>query len=87
MIGQTPEVVQKTPDILDCSNFVDFWISWERGNITVGNGTLLNEGVFMYYDDSAAPHVVTSVSFTGEAETVEADWEFSRDSGETKAPM
>ena len=82
VIGQEPEVDIETPDILDCSKYLDFWISWESGNITVGNGSELYQNMFMFYDDSDNPHLVTSVSFTTESETAQAYWEFHRDSGE-----
>ena len=82
VIGQNPEVDIPTPDILDCSKYLDFWISWEAGNITVGNGSELYQNMFMFYDDSDDPHLVTSVSFTTNSETMQADWEFHRDSGE-----
>ena len=81
VIGQTPEVDIPTPNILDCSGFSDFWISWEGGNITVGNSSELYESMFMHYDDSADPHLVTALSFTTESKETEADWEFHRDSG------
>ena len=81
VIGETPEVDIPTPDILDCSAFLDFWISWEGGNITVGNSSELYQGMFMHYDDSADPHLVTAVSFTTESDEIQSDWEFHRDSG------
>ncbi len=81
VIGQTPEVDIPTPNILVCSAFQDFWISWENGNITVGNGSDLYQNLIMFYNDSD-PHIVTALSFTSGSNATQSDWLFRRDSGQ-----
>jgi len=69
-----------TPAILQCEEFVDFWIRWQSngGTITVGKG-VIDVGVFLKYDDSD-PHPVHAVSIST-AQNNTGSWQLSTDAG------
>lgn len=45
--------VQKvaTPGIMDCNNYLAFWVSWANNRITVGRGARIGESTFLDWVD------------------------------------
>ena len=43
-----------TPNILNCEEFLPFWVRWENSELTVGSGSL-GSNVFMHYSEANMP--------------------------------
>ncbi|CAH1794507.1 unnamed protein product [Owenia fusiformis] len=55
--------VFQTPNLLSCSAFHLFWLSWAGGVIEVGTGSSYGAGRFLGWQDPN-PHAVTAISMT-----------------------
>ena len=67
-----PSFQMDTPDILDCGEFRQFWVSWLDGDVRVGRGAVVGEDELMAWKDTSQPHSVNSVGLstaTGSAGT------------------
>ena len=38
--------------ILNCTEFVPFWVSWDQGNVQIGKGLSRNQDVYMGFTDA-----------------------------------
>ena len=38
--------------ILNCKEFVAFWVSWNQGNVQIGKGLSRNQDVYMSFTDA-----------------------------------
>ncbi len=71
-------------DILPCSDFQSFWVSWDNKYVTLGGGTVEGQGTIISYMD-LEKIVVTAVAFaTGEGRhIVGGQWAFVHPQGMT----
>jgi len=60
-IMQSTVAEADSPDIVSCDELRPFWIGWENGNMTVGQGKVTGQDVLMFYEDPS-PYFVTAVS-------------------------
>ena len=51
-----------TPNILECNADRTFWMSWARGELQVGRGSVVHSQVFLAWT-GPGPHPVSSVGF------------------------
>jgi len=77
--GQT--VGANTPNVLSCEISRKFWISWENGQIRVGQGVPYEQMILSL--DYA--HVVTVVALSTDL-LVSGTWKFSHEEGRTVMP-
>jgi hypothetical protein len=82
--GSHGQVLQQadTPDIMNCDEFLPFWIRWGNKSVIVGSGRL-DDHIVMRFDDPEQPEIkalsVTSwVTASAEYHFPEIDGEFSQ---------
>ena len=65
-IYPTPEashgIEAVTPDVLDCQTDRTFWLSWKRGHLKVGYGSIVHSHGFLGWTDPGH-HPISSVGF------------------------
>jgi hypothetical protein len=71
-------VEKDTTGILDCEDFRQFWIRWESGVLSVGQGQLNGEELMSYEETESRSIVAVSIS-TGDGST--GEWQFNHDVG------
>lgn len=62
---------------LDCNEYKDFWIDWDRGRVRCGHGSDVGQNVFLDWTDSE-PHDVNTI---GLASGTDAYWEIKHPHG------
>ena len=72
-VGETPTSVD-TENILNGTEFREFWITMEDGKIEMGRGNTLGTGGFIEFDAPDA-NTITSISLTSSNSEV-AEWSF-----------
>ena len=55
------EVEKETKGLMECDNYLSFWVSWSSGRIEVGKGSMYGEKPIMSWIDPN-PHSVNAVS-------------------------
>lgn len=65
--------------ILSCDHYRAYWVTWEKGEITVGSGTEFTH-VVVTWTDPEPLHDTKYVSF-GSYEGASADWKVMHDQG------
>ena len=71
---------KSTPQLLDCYEYMDFWVSWDLGGtIRVGKGRILNQGQFFNWTDSS-PWFIHMVGLTTQ-DSISGNFIASEDSG------
>ncbi|KAK3083638.1 hypothetical protein FSP39_000621 [Pinctada imbricata] len=68
--------VQKTGNVLDCDEFLPFWVSWQNGDIEVGKGLKPFENTHLSWSDENY-ETVNEVIVKSYAE--EGEWYFEQD--------
>ena len=66
------------PDLLHCSEFRQFWISWYNGEIVVGQGSLGSNEILRYSNSS--PNEISAVAITT-GFGIEGDWKLKQNPG------
>ena len=80
-VGGAILVEVDTPAILDCQNLRSFWISWRRGELSFGKGSVPEQGRVLFYQDANSWHDVNALSFATNAGSVGV-WDISVFTGE-----
>ena len=70
---------EPTGNILDCSNFVQFWLSWSDAGIRLRS----NDTTYITYNDTGRQRSIRALSFTT-PQDVSGVWEFPKDTGIVK---
>ena len=60
--------------ILDCNNFVQFWLSWENGQIRLGKGLVVHVNTILAYDEDC-PYAIQNIEISAD-EGVTLIWNF-----------
>ena len=74
---------EDTPDIVNCSNYRQFWVSWVEGLLQMGTGGLKDINKVISHD-TADTRTIRSVAMTGDnLQGDPARWEVRKNSGKS----
>ena len=77
--SETPAASEETPDVLNCTAMMPFWISWFEGHIKVGQGHVLDAQLLVEYNGGSA-YTMGAKSFGAPLGTGGV-WRVRKDSG------
>ena len=79
-IDGAPVVEVYDTEFLNCNQMQDFWVTWQKGNITVGRGNTINVRAFLTYQDADSPYTVSCASFATSGNN--GEWRILREQGQ-----